>query len=92
MEVAERPEEKRQALGVLRDCRVPSALDLAAASLDDAAVFDEAADTVLYLAAPQKKGDTNLPAVKGSATTAALDKVARLAKDDNLRTKAQALR
>jgi HEAT repeat protein len=91
MAIAERPEERRQALGVLRDCRVPSALDLAAKSLDDAAVFDEAADTVLYLAAPQKKGDTNLAAVKGSATTAALDKVARLAKDDSMRTKAQAL-
>ena len=32
---AERPEEKRQALGVLRDCRVPQAMEVTAKLLDD---------------------------------------------------------
>jgi HEAT repeat protein len=90
--VAERPEEKTQALSVLRDCRVPQAMELAEQLLDDPDLFEAAADTVLYLAAPQKKGDTDLPAVKGDATTAALDKVIQRTKDDNQRAQAQKLR
>ena len=90
--LAERPEEKRQALSVLRDCRTVSAMKQASRLLDDPALFAEAADTVLYLAAPQKKGNQDEPAVKGPSTTAALDKIARLTKDDNQRTQAQKLR
>jgi HEAT repeat protein len=90
--MAERPEEKRQALGILRDCRVDQAMELAAKLLDDPELFPEAADTVLYLAAPQRKDNRDEPAVKGTATTAALDKVILLTKDDNQRAQAQKLK
>jgi HEAT repeat protein len=88
---AQRPEEKRQALGVLRDVRLPEAVALAARSLDDPDVNAEAADTVIYLASPQRRGNTNLPAVTGAATTAALDKVVHTAKDDNVKSRAERL-
>lgn len=90
--VAERPEEKKQALSVLRDCRVTPAVEQAAKLLDDPALFSEAADAVIYLAGPQKKGDRELAAVKGAATTAALDKVIKLTKDDAQREQAQKLK
>ena len=90
--VAERPEEKRQALGILRDCRVPEAMDAAAKLLSTPELFAEASNTVLYLAAPQKKGNRDLAAVKGPATNAALDKIIALTKDDDQRAKAQQLK
>ncbi len=91
LDVAQRQVEKTQALGVLRDCRIESAMTLAAGMLDDPSLFDTAADTVLYLAAPQKKGNTEQPAVKGAATKAALQKVIRLTKSDDQRAQAQQL-
>ena len=90
--LAERPDEKKQALGVLRDVRTEFAVATAARLLTDEAVFPEAADTVLYLAAPQRKDDRDLPAVKGSSTTAALDAIIRLTKDPELKAKAEKLR
>jgi HEAT repeat protein len=90
--IAERPEEKKQVLSVLRDCRVPSAVELAAAMLDDTDLFPEAADTVLYLAAPQRRDNRNLRAVKGEATDAALDKIIANTKDDNQKALAQKLK
>ena len=90
--IAERPEELRQAMSALRDCRIPAAVDVAAAGLANPDVFNEAADAVLFLAAPQKKGNADQPAVKGPGTTAALDKVITLTKDDAVKTKAQSLR
>jgi HEAT repeat protein len=92
MGIAERPEEKRQALGVLRDCRTPAAVDLAASSLTDPALFNESADAVLNLAAPQKKGRLTERAIKGPATTAALDKIIQLSTDDAQKARAQKLR
>lgn len=92
MALAERPEEKRLILSVLRDCRVLPAIELAARLLDDAELFPEAAETVLYLAAPQKKDNRNLPAVQGPAVTAALDKIIQMTKDENQRTQAQKLK
>lgn len=92
LEIAERPEEKRQALSVLRECRVTQAVELASKLLEDPALVEEAADTLLYLAAPQKKGrDTRQP-VKGPVVVAALDKVVRLAKNEGQRAQAQKLR
>ncbi|MDX1934523.1 MAG: HEAT repeat domain-containing protein [Capsulimonadales bacterium] len=88
---AERPEEKQQALGILRETRVPEAMELANAALDDPALFDVAADTALYLAAEQKKGDATLPAVKGPATLAALNKIAQKATDDTVKGQARKL-
>jgi HEAT repeat protein len=79
--LAERPEEKRQALTILRDCRVSTAMEQAASLLDNPAVASDAADTVLYLAAEQKKGNRNLPAVKGAASTAALNKILQTGQD-----------
>ena len=90
--VSERPEEKRQALGILRDCRVSEAMDAAAKLLDTPDLFAEASDTVLYLAAPQKNRNRDLAAVKGAATNAALDKIIALTKDDAQRAKAQQLK
>jgi HEAT repeat protein len=92
MRIAERPEEKWQALSVLRDCRTDSAVQLASKSLDDPNLFSEAADTILYLAAPQKNGNTQLPAVKSDAMSAALDKIIQLTKDDNQKALAQKLK
>ena len=92
MKVAERPEEKKQALGVIRECRVPSAVALAGSVLTDPILFDEAADAVLYLAAPQKKGDANLAAVKGPETTTALNQVIKLSKDPEVKQKAEKLK
>ena len=92
LEVAQRLEEKRQALGVLRDARTESAVSLAAQSLDNPDLFTDAAETILYLAAPQRKNNADLPAVKGAATTAALDRIITLAKEDNLRERARKLK
>ena len=92
LDVAQRPEEKRQALSVLRDARSESAVSLAAESLVNPDLFTDAAQTILYLAAPQKKNNADLPAVKGAATTAALDRIITLAKDDDLKERARKLR
>lgn len=92
MAVAERPEEKKQALSFLRDCRVGQAVELASKALDDPATFSDAADTILYLAAPQRKNNRNQPPVRGRATNAALDKIIQLTKDDNQKALAQKLK
>lgn len=92
MTVAERPEEKRQALSVLRDIRTPAAIEMAAASLDDPQLVEDAANTIIYLAAPQRRGNRTLPAVKGSESNAALDKVIRTVTDEKVRDQAQKLR
>lgn len=92
LKMAERPEEKRQALSALRDARTAEALALAAGYLDDANLFNDAAETILYLAAPQRKNNRNLAAVTGPATTAALDKIVRLTKDDAQRARAEMLK
>ena len=73
--LAERPEEKRQALSVLGECRLPSSVEQAATLLDNPTVGSDAADTVLYLAAEQKKNNKSLPAVRSKATTAALNRI-----------------
>ena len=88
---AERPEEKRQALSVLRDCRVPQAMEVAAKLLDDPALFPDASSTVLDLAAPQRRNNRQLNAVKGEATRAALNKIIQQTKDDNQREQARKL-
>ncbi len=80
--LAERPEEKRQALAILRDCRLSSAVEQAATLLNDPMVGADAGDTVLDLAAPQRRRNRNLPAVKSTATTAALNKIIQTGPDD----------
>ena len=90
--IAERPDEKRQAFGALRDCRTEQAVSLIAAHLGESDVFAEAAEAVLDLAAPQKRYDRNLPAVKGAAMTAALDKIIELATDEGLKERARKAR
>jgi HEAT repeat protein len=92
LSIAERPEEKWQALSVLRECRVPAAVELAAKCMDDPALAPEAASTIIYLAAPQRSGNEDLPAVRGDVTNAALDKVIQLSKDDNQRQQAEKLK
>jgi len=79
--LAERPEEKRQVLSVLRDCRLPASVELAATLLNDPTVASDAADAILYLAARQRKNNRPLPAVQGAATTAALNKIIQTGQD-----------
>ena len=92
LQAAQRPEEKRQALNVLRDARVSQAVELSAKYLDDPEVFSDAANTVIYLAGPQRRNNRDLPAVKGQATIAALTKVIETTKDDKQKAQAQSLR
>jgi len=92
LKAAERPEEKRQALSVLREARTPAAVEVAAQYLSDSDLFGDAASTILYLAGPQRKNNRNLPAIKGEATSAALEKIIETTKDDNQRAQAQRLK
>lgn len=88
---AERPEEKRQALSVLREVRLPGAVVLAAKALDTPELASDAAETIFYLAAPQKKDQTNFPAVQGPELQAALEKVIRTVQDEGVRAMARKL-
>ena len=96
--LAERPEEKRQALSVLREVRLPGAVALAAKALDNPELVAEAADAILYLAAPQelpaprKRDRKPLAAVTGAETKAALDKVLATSQDEKVRALARKLR
>lgn len=90
--LAPRPEEKKQVLSLLRECRVPAAVELAAKCLDDPDLLPEAVDAVLYLAAPQRQGNANLRAVQGPATAAALEKAATVAPEEEQRQRAKFLR
>ncbi len=89
---AERPEEKIQVLGVLRDCRQEKAVIIAAKLLDDPDLFSNAADTILYLAAPQKKNNKDQAAVTGPAVTTALDKIILTTKDTTQKELAQKIK
>jgi hypothetical protein len=82
--MAERPDEKKMALGVLAGCRTGAAMDVAADALDDEALFAEAADTVIKLASGNG-------AVSGPATRAALEKIVAKAQDGGLRDRARKL-
>jgi HEAT repeat protein len=82
--MAERPDEKKMALGVLAGCRTAGAMDLAAEALDDEALFAEAADTVIKLASGNG-------AVSGPVTRAALEKIVAKAQDGGLRDRARKL-
>lgn len=92
LRTTERPEENKLALSILRDVRIESSMTLAASLLTDTNLFNEAADTVLYLAAPQRKNNRMQSAVTGAATNSALDKIIQLTKDDNQRALAQKLK
>lgn len=91
MALAARPEEKRQALGVLRACRVPEAVSLAARCLDDPALHGDAAETLFALATAQAREGERLPGVKGSEIQAALERVRDGAKAPELRERARAI-
>lgn len=54
--LAQRPEEKKQALSVLRLCRVPAALTLAKKCQEDPALATEATAVAQFLAAPPEGG------------------------------------
>ena len=92
MNLSERVDEKRQALGVLQNIRSSASLELAATLLDNEELFNDAADAVLYLAGPQKKDNRNLRAIKSDAATAALDKIIKLSKDDTRKQQAEKLK
>ncbi|MCW3098825.1 MAG: repeat protein [Chthonomonadaceae bacterium] len=79
--LAERPEEKRKALSVLRECRLPASVELVSTLLDNPTVGSDAADTILDLAAEQRRNNKSLPAVRGEATTAALNKISQTGQD-----------
>ena len=92
MSIAKRPDEKKQALSVLRECRILPAAELAARHLGDETLMAEAADALLYLAAPQTSDGARLPAVKGPAVTTALDRLIATAAGDELKEKAKFVR
>jgi HEAT repeat protein len=92
LKIADRPEEKRQALSLLRDIRTPDAVEVAAPYLSDPELFPDAASAILDLAGPQRRNNRNLAAVKGAAMDAALDKIIQTTKDDDQRALAQRLR
>lgn len=92
LKVAERAEEKQQVLGALRECRTESAVTLAASLLEDEDLFADAAETILDLAAPQKRNNLELPAVRGAATEAALDRIIQTGSDETLKERARKLR
>ncbi len=91
LEAASRPDEKRQAFGALRDCRIESAVALLANYLGDADLGTEAAEAVLDLAAPQKRNNRDLPAVTGSAVASALNEIVRKSTDAQIKERAQKL-
>ena len=90
--LAERVEERRQALSVLREIRLPGALVLATKALDSPELLAEAGDAILYLAAPQRKDRTNLAAVMGVERDAALDRLIAVSSDEKIREQARKLR
>lgn len=90
--LAERVEERRQALSVLREIRLPGALVLATKALDNPELLAEAGDAILYLAAPQRKDRTNLAAVQGAERDAALERLIAVSSDEKIREQARKLR
>jgi len=92
IKIAERPDEKRQALGALRDCRTERAVTLAASLLSDKELFTDAAETILDLASAQRRNDRDLPAVKGPTVSEALDKIIQMTDDEALKDRARKLR
>jgi len=92
LQVAKRPEEKTLALSILKDCRTPSSVELAATMLDDPNLFPTAANTIMDLAAPQKRDRVKYPAVKGPETDAALTKIIQISKDPAIQEAAQKLK
>jgi hypothetical protein len=91
LQLAERPDEKTLALSILKDCRTPSSVALASTMLDDPNLFPTAANTIMDLAAPQKRDGVKYPAVKGPGTDAALKKIFQISKDPTIQEAAQKL-
>ncbi|MCC7492458.1 MAG: HEAT repeat domain-containing protein [Fimbriimonadaceae bacterium] len=88
---ATRVQEKQNALTILRACRIGPAVELAAKYLADAEVGNDAAATVVDLAAPQERNRKKLAAVKGPAVKAALQQVVETVKDGKLQEQARKL-
>ncbi len=91
MALAKRPDEKIAVLGVLRNCRVPAAVQLAATLLDDQELNGEAVSTILYLAMEQKKGNRRQAAVKGPQVKAVLRRVVATTTSTTMREQARKL-
>ncbi|NUQ70053.1 MAG: HEAT repeat domain-containing protein [Chthonomonadales bacterium] len=92
LRIAERPEEQKQAIAALRDCRTETAVTVLAQRLGDAALSHDAAEAILDLAAKQRRYDRDLPAVTGQGVSAALDRIIDTAKDEALKTRARRIR
>jgi HEAT repeat protein/regulation of enolase protein 1 (concanavalin A-like superfamily) len=67
--------ERRLVLSVLRQCRVPQAVQWAGELVSHVDVQAEAEATVRYLTGPQRDGNQTLPAVTGPEADAALEAV-----------------
>ncbi len=89
---AVRPEEKRQAISILKESRCPASVELCASLLDDKALFPDAAAALIILGAKQKKKDTEQPALTGPTMQAALDKIIAQTTDKAQRKAAQDIR
>ena len=92
IKAAVRPDEKKYALSILQNVRSAEAVSEAAKLLDDPDVSEDAANTILNLAAAQKRDNKEYAAVKGAITNEALDKVIRITKDDNVKARVRALK
>jgi hypothetical protein len=77
---------------VLREIRLSGAVTQAAKLLDTPELVTEASDAILYLAAPQRRGNRTLPAVQGPEVEQALDKILQVVKDENVLAQARKLR
>jgi hypothetical protein len=84
MKLADRAEEKREVLAALGGMQTPAALKLAAACLEDDAVKEEAAAAVVQIAETVVKQDPK-------AVVDPLTKAAKVAKDQRVRDRAQAI-
>jgi HEAT repeat protein len=92
LQAAQRPDERRQAFGALRDCRVEAAATLLAGFLKDPEVAQDAAEAILDLAVQQRRNDRDLPAVRGASMTAALDGVAGAGVEESVKARARSLK
>ncbi|NQT53505.1 DUF1080 domain-containing protein, partial [bacterium] len=84
--VAKRPQEKKLVLGGLGGLRTLASLQAVVPFLDDQALAEDAAATIVRIACPQDRRDRGLA---GAPVVAALQKVIAVTKNPSVRKKAQ---
>jgi len=84
VELARRADEKKQALGKLRNIHTPQALALVAECMDDKPIAQEAASAAVYIAGKMKVEAED----QSSVVLSAMAKVLKVAESDRLRKEA----